>query len=1048
MGEIEGTYRALQTPGARLGAQPSVGVSTLEPGQAPSPGTVWTVVRTQEKRLPLRVKLLDSSVETFDVEPRCDGQVLLSQVWKRLNLMECDYFGLEFQNTPSYWVWLDPMKPIVRQVRKPRSALLRLAVKFFPPDPGQLQEEFTRYLFALQLKRDLLEERLTCTDTTAALLTSHLLQSEIGDYEETLDREHLRAHRYLPQQERAVEKILELHQKHTGQTPAESDSQVLEVARKLEMYGVRFHKASDREGARINLSVSHMGVLVFQCATKINTFNWSRVRKLSFKRKRFLIKLHPEVHGPYQDTLEFLLGSRDECKNFWKICVEYHTFFRLFDQPKPKAKAVFFSRGSSFRYSGRTQKQLVDYVRDGVTRRTSYERRHSRTRTSSRALTTDLPKQSISFTEGVRTSASPLSTCASFYSVPTSPVAPPGQPHTKDSGISLTEPQAPHARRPAADRSRSTVDSPDTRQAESPGPPALQPCQGLSVDSPQPPPSTRKSPLSLSPAFQVTLGPAEQGSLPLLSPVLSDAGGTGMDDEEPKHKSAGVDEAYFIAKEILATERTYLKDLEVITVWFRSAVVKEDAMPADLMTLLFSNIDPIYEFHRGFLREVQQRLALWDGPSSAAGGHQRIGDVLLRNLRQLQQFTGYFLKHDEVLTELEKATKRSKKLETVYREFELQKVCYLPLNSFLLKPIQRLVHYRLLLRRLCAFCSPGHRDHADCHDALQVITDVTSTLQHSLVRLENLQKLTELQRDLVGIENLIAPGREFIREGCLHKLTRKGLQQRMFFLFSDMLLYTSRGVSGTSHFRIRGLLPLRGMLLIVLDPPVKESQSEWSVPHCFTIYAAQKTIVVAASTRLEKEKWMQDLNSAIEAAKGSDTALALPGSTVCTPPRRPSDEVSSEQELEDARGTHGSCEGQGQHRANTTVHVCWYRNTSVSRADHSAAVENQLSGYLLRKFKNSNGWQKLWVVFTNFCLFFYKTHQDDYPLASLPLLGYSVSTPREADGIHKEHVFKLQFKSHVYFFRAESKYTFGRWMEVIERASSSSGRVGVPEEET
>lgn len=45
--------------------------------------------------------------------------------------------------------------------------------------------------------------------------------------------------------------------------------------------------------------------------------------------------------------------------------------------------------------------------------------------------------------------------------------------------------------------------------------------------------------------------------------------------------------------------------------WFRSAVVKEDAMPADLMTLLFSNIDPIYEFHRGFLCELEQRLALW-----------------------------------------------------------------------------------------------------------------------------------------------------------------------------------------------------------------------------------------------------------------------------------------------------------------------------------------------------------------------------------------------------------------------------------------------------
>lgn len=54
------------------------------------------------------------------------------------------------------------------------------------------------------------------------------------------------------------------------------------------------------------------------------------------------------------------------------------------------------------------------------------------------------------------------------------------------------------------------------------------------------------------------------------------------------------------------------------------------------------------------------------------------------------------------------------------------------------------------------------------------------------------------------------------------------------------------------------------------------------------------------------------------------------------------------------------------------------------------------------------------------------TSQDDHPLASLPLLGYSVSVPEEADGVRKEHVFKLQFKSHIYFFRAESKYTFER----------------------
>ncbi|XP_075385884.1 FERM, ARHGEF and pleckstrin domain-containing protein 2 isoform X2 [Tenrec ecaudatus] len=1027
MGEIEGTYRVLQTPGTRLGAQSPTGVSTLEPGQGLLAAMARNPTRAQEKHLQVRVKLLDGTVETFDIEPKCQGNLLLTQVWMRLNLVESDYFGLEFQNTPSCWIWLEPLKPIVRQVRRPKNTLLRLAVKFFPPDPGQLQEEYTRYLFALQLKRDLVEGQLTCSDTTAALLASHLLQSEIGDYDETLDREHLKVNEYLPDQALSLEKVLEFHRQHTGQTPAESDFQVLEIARKLDMYGVRFHVASDREGTEINLAVSHRGVLVFQGTTKINTFNWSKVRKLSFKRKRFLIKLHPEVHGPYQDTLEFLLGSRDGCKTFWKICVEYHTFFRLLDQPKPKAKAVLFSRGSSFRYSGRTQKQLVDYVKDSGIKKIPYERRHSKTRMSIRALTVDVPKQSASFTEGIRTPVSPSSAHAAFYSLPGSPTA--GLLGSKDSSCFLTAPQSV-----ATDRnSGASATSPNTTWP--PGPPGPQAGPGFPTQTPQPSPSTQKSPTSLTSAFQVTLSPREWSPSPLLSPVLSDAGRARMDNnDEPTHKRLPTDHTYFIAKEILTTERTYLKDLEVLTVWFRSAVVKEDAMPEDLRTLLFSSIDPVYELHRGFLRRLEQRLALWEGPPSGTpthGGPLRIGDILLRNMQQLQEFSGCFQRHAEVLTALDKATRCSKKLEAVCKDFELQKVCYLPLSAFLLKPAQRLAHYRLLLTRLCSQLPPGHPDLPDCQDALIATTEVTSALKPSLVRLGNLQKLRELQRNLAGIEGLVVPGREFLREGCLCQLTTKGLQARMFFLFSDMLLYTSRGFPGTSRFQVRGLLPLHGML-------VEESRQEWSVPHCFTIYTAQKTVLVAASTRLEMEKWLGDLSSAIEAAKKGGPSPALPTSPACARTPRPTDEAATEQESEDdIQVAHGSLEGLGQHRANTTLHVCWFRNTSVSRAELSAAAENQLSGYLLRKFKNSSGWQKLWVVFTNFCLFFYKTHQDDYPLASLPLLGYSISRPEEVDSVHEERVFKLQFKSHVYYFRAESEYALERWMEVISGQAAS-----------
>uniref|UniRef100_A0A8C3AAC9 FERM, ARHGEF and pleckstrin domain-containing protein 2 n=1 Tax=Cyclopterus lumpus TaxID=8103 RepID=A0A8C3AAC9_CYCLU len=946
MGELEGSYRVLQTPGIRLGAQFNPGISTLEPGQSLS-GNMGSGSKSHGRWLQIRVQGLDDSQEFFDVDPKAIGQYLLSEVFLRGNLIERDYFGLEFQNMQMNWVWLEPTKPIMRQVRS------KVNASFF-------KIYFYRYLFSLQMKRDLMESRLICTENTGALLASHLVQSEIGDYDDAADGDFLRTSKLLPYQEKVQERIMELHRRHLGQTPAESDFQILEIARKLEMYGVRFHPAADREGSKINLAVAHLGLQVFQGNTKINTFNWSKIRKLSFKRKRFLIKLYPEVHGPHQDTLEFLMASRDQCKIFWKICVEYHSFFRMFDQPQPKTKAILFTRGSSFRYSGRTQKQLVDYVRENGAKRTPYQRIFQ-----------------INFIQ-----------C--LFPLPSTDSA---------------------------------------------------------VDSPQVSPVSSKGPLCLSPSFQMsTLSLPGQTPSPLQSPILSEVGSNARleeeEEEEGRRKRYPTDKAYFIAKEILTTERTYLKDLEVITVWFRSAVIKENAMPEALMTLLFSNIDPIYEFHRGFLKELDQRLAFWEGRSNAhvKGDYQRIGDVMLRNMCALKEFTGFLRKHDEVLTELEKASKRLKKLETVYKEFELQKVCYLPLNTFLLKPIQRLMHYKLILERLCKHYSPTHRDHGDCKEALKEVAEIATQLQSSLIRLENFQKLTELQRDLIGIENLTGPGREFIREGCLYKLTKKGLQQRMFFLFSDMLLYTSKGVTATNQFKVHGQLPLHGMI-------VEESENEWSVPHCFTIYSAQRTVVVAASSKVEMGKWIEDMNMAIDLAKKSQEKSSIfLDAGLGDHSNRSSDEVSLEQEQEsedDMNSSHTSLDKQTHHRANTTMHVCWHRNTSVSMSDHSQAVENQLSGYLLRKFKNSNGWQKLWVVFTNFCLFFYKTHQDDFPLASLPLLGYTVSTPEESDGIHKEYVFKLQFKSHVYFFRAESEYTFERWMEVIKSAASTAGRMSL-----
>ncbi|KAI2569747.1 FERM, ARH/RhoGEF and pleckstrin domain protein 1 [Homo sapiens] len=1064
MGEIE----QRPTPGSRLGAPENSGISTLERGQKPPP-------TPSGKLVSIKIQMLDDTQEAFEVPQRAPGKVLLDAVCNHLNLVEGDYFGLEFPDHKKITVWLDLLKPIVKQIRRPKHVVVKFVVKFFPPDHTQLQEELTRYLFALQVKQDLAQGRLTCNDTSAALLISHIVQSEIGDFDEALDREHLAKNKYIPQQDALEDKIVEFHHNHIGQTPAESDFQLLEIARRLEMYGIRLHPAKDREGTKINLAVANTGILVFQGFTKINAFNWAKVRKLSFKRKRFLIKLRPDANSAYQDTLEFLMASRDFCKSFWKICVEHHAFFRLFEEPKPKPKPVLFSRGSSFRFSGRTQKQVLDYVKEGGHKKVQFERKHSKihsirslasqpTELNSEVLEQSQQSTSLTFGEGAESPGG--QSCRRGKEPKVSAGEPGSHPSPAPRRSPAGNKQADGAASAPTEEEEEVVK--DRTQQSKPQPP--QPSTGSLTGSPHLSELSVNSQGGVAPAnvtLSPNLSPDTKQASPLISPLLNDQACPRTDDEdEGRRKRFPTDKAYFIAKEVSTTERTYLKDLEVITSWFQSTVSKEDAMPEALKSLIFPNFEPLHKFHTNFLKEIEQRLALWEGRSNAQiRDYQRIGDVMLKNIQGMKHLAAHLWKHSEALEALENGIKSSRRLENFCRDFELQKVCYLPLNTFLLRPLHRLMHYKQVLERLCKHHPPSHADFRDCRAALAEITEMVAQLHGTMIKMENFQKLHELKKDLIGIDNLVVPGRpgsfslirtphlgqarripcaperrplllvkEFIRLGSLSKLSGKGLQQRMFFLFNDVLLYTSRGLTASNQFKVHGQLPLYGMT-------IEESEDEWGVPHCLTLRGQRQSIIVAASSRSEMEKWVEDIQMAIDLAEKSSSPA--PEFLASSPPdnKSPDEATAADQESEDdLSASRTSLERQAPHRGNTMVHVCWHRNTSVSMVDFSIAVENQLSGNLLRKFKNSNGWQKLWVVFTNFCLFFYKSHQDNHPLASLPLLGYSLTIPSESENIQKDYVFKLHFKSHVYYFRAESEYTFERWMEVIRSATSSASR--------
>lgn len=102
----------------------------------------------------------------------------MDQVCDRLNLLECDYFGLSYEDRHDSHNWLEMDKRIGKFLKSKKFDFIyyiivkminiynipplgepwmfNFEMKFYPPDPNQLQEDITRYQLCLQIRNDIL----------------------------------------------------------------------------------------------------------------------------------------------------------------------------------------------------------------------------------------------------------------------------------------------------------------------------------------------------------------------------------------------------------------------------------------------------------------------------------------------------------------------------------------------------------------------------------------------------------------------------------------------------------------------------------------------------------------------------------------------------------------------------------------------------------------------------------------------------------------------------------------------------------------------------
>ncbi|KAK9536446.1 hypothetical protein VZT92_006222 [Zoarces viviparus] len=240
-----------------------------------------------------------------------------------------------------------------------------------------------------------------------------------------------------------------------------------------------------------------------------------------------------------------------------------------------------------------------------------------------------------------------------------------------------------------------------------------------------------------------------------------------------------------IMKELIATERIYVDELLSVLLGYRAEM--EDPSMSNLLPpalrsqkdVLFGNMPEIYQFHsRIFLQDLQGCL---ETP-------ERVGTCFLQRKEKFQVYERYC--QNKPCSEL---LWRQCSDSPFFKECQKKLDHKLGLDSYLLKPVQRLTKYQLLLKELLKHCRE-ERYRCELQQALDSMLELLKSVNDSMHQIA----ITGYQGDLSQLGRVVMQGgfsvwishkRAAVR---MKELARFKPMQRHLFLYELALLFCKR----------------------------------------------------------------------------------------------------------------------------------------------------------------------------------------------------------------------------------------------------------------
>lgn len=253
----------------------------------------------------VRVTTLDTELE-FTILPKTTGQLLFNQITTTIGLRETWYFGLLYTDSLGSDAWLNLEKKVsVQDIKKEPTLQFKFRCKFYPETvTDEIIQSMTLRLLYLQVKQDILGEKIYCSAEKAVLLSSYAAQAKYGNQESEDEVGYLANDNILPKsvvsehklsREEWEEKIATFHSKHRGLSREDAMMEYLKKAQDLETFGITYYDITNKKGTELVLGVDALGVNVYNKGDIFNpkiNFPWSEINRISYESDKFIVKLN------------------------------------------------------------------------------------------------------------------------------------------------------------------------------------------------------------------------------------------------------------------------------------------------------------------------------------------------------------------------------------------------------------------------------------------------------------------------------------------------------------------------------------------------------------------------------------------------------------------------------------------------------------------------------------------------------------------------------------------------------------------------------------